>query len=76
MKSRPLLISEQLDLELAGPGLAWREPWGGRSARVLTRSFKLFTLSALPPGGLRPNEEVRQLHMQKGWSAPDQFLFF
>ncbi len=50
-------IGEQLELELAGPGRAWREPWEGKSPRVLTRTFKTFSLRALPAGGL-PGDEA------------------
>ena len=44
-------VGDQLELELAGPGRAWLEPWGGLSPRVLTRTFKIFRLEATPPGG-------------------------
>jgi len=45
-------MGEQLELELFGPGLPFREPWGGRSPRELTRAYILFSLRALPPGGV------------------------
>ena len=43
---------DQLELELAGPGRAWLEPWEGMSPRALTGAFKRFSVDALPAGGL------------------------
>jgi len=54
----PPRVGDQLELGLAGPGRAWLEPWGGASPRVLTRTFKKFSLRAPPTGGLRDNDRV------------------
>ena len=43
---------DQLELALAGPGLAWREPWGGRSPRGLTKQAQVIRLEPLPAGAL------------------------
>ncbi len=51
MKHRPLHIGEQLELKLSGIGLAWREPWEGRSPRELTKVAALIRLRPRPPGG-------------------------
>jgi len=39
--------------ELTACSSAASEPWEGVSPRVLTRSYKLFSLGAPPPWGLR-----------------------
>jgi len=63
-------VSEQLELELAGPGRAWYEPWGGKSPRGLTKAAKRVSLVALPARGLReyeyrrPEREYLQLELQ------------
>ena len=54
-------VGEQLELELAGPGLVWREPWEGKSPRALTRAAETFSLRALPAGGLRANDLAASL---------------
>ncbi len=46
-------VGAQLELELAGPGLAWREPWGGVSPRGLTKMAQTVSLGAYPTRGLR-----------------------
>ena len=51
MVYRPPRIGDQLELDLCGAGRPWLEPWGGRSPRVLTKTFEMFKLSAIPPGG-------------------------
>ncbi len=51
-------VGEQLELELAGPGRAWREPWWGMNPRVLTRAFQTFSLGAPPAGGLHADASV------------------
>jgi len=55
---RPSRIGEQLELELAGPGRAWREPWEGKSPRVLTKTFERFSLGAPPTGGLHADDTL------------------
>ena len=60
-KFRPLRVSDQLELDLAGPGRPWLEPWGGRRPRYLTRLSLKSTLSATPPGGSawgRPTADI------------------
>ncbi len=64
---------DQLELELAGPGLAWREPWGGVAPRVLTRTFVKFSLGAHTPGGSATGYESRS--EVKGSSAVQLDLF-
>ncbi len=49
-------VLAQLELELAGPGRVFIEPWGGLDPRLLTRSHKMFSLGASPAGGLPENE--------------------
>ncbi len=49
-------VGEQLELELGGPGLLWREPWDGKSVRGLTKAAKMFSLGAPPAGGLRGDD--------------------
>ncbi len=58
----PPRVGDQLELELAGPGRAWYEPWGGRSPRVLTKAVNSFSLGALPLAGLRGNDLLAGLH--------------
>ncbi len=58
---RPSRIGEQLELELLGVGRAWREPWGGRSPRGLTKAVETFSVSRIPPGGPRPDADYRDL---------------
>ena len=48
---RPPTVA-QFELELAGPGRAWYEPWAGRSPRALTGAAVMFSLGAFPAGGL------------------------
>ena len=55
---RPSRIGEQLELELAGPGRAWLEPWEGRDPRGLTKTAKKFSLRAPPTGGLHADEKL------------------
>ncbi len=57
---RPSRIGDQLELELAGPGRAWLEPWEGKSPRGLTKTAQKFSLGAPPAGGLPDNEN--ELH--------------
>ncbi len=49
----PTSDSDQLELELMGRGLPWREPWSGKSPRVLTEAYEKFSLGAPPARGLR-----------------------
>jgi len=53
-----LRIGDQLELELAGAGRVWREPWGGRNPRGLTKSAEMFSLRAPPAGGLHADASV------------------
>ena len=68
----PPRVGDQLELELAGPGRAWVEPWGGAAPRGLTKAFEKFSFGAPPTGGLRGNaqtcsdEERPQLEIQLG----------
>ena len=65
------MTSDQLDLGLGYAGRAYIEPWGGVSARGLTKIAIVLSLQALPPGGLpagltsgcidRQQEELGQL---------------
>ncbi len=50
---KPSRVGAQLELELAGPGLAWREPWGGVSPRGLIKMAQSVSLGAYPTRGLR-----------------------
>ncbi len=71
----PPHVGDQLELELAGPGRAWLEPWGGKSPRELTRTFKAFSLRAPPAGGLHADEKVSaQNDVRSSWSQLDLFL--
>ena len=47
----------QLELELAGPGLAWREPWEGQSPRALTQAAQKFSVGAHATGPLHVDED-------------------
>ena len=57
-------IYAQLELELAGPGLAWREPWEGQSPRELTRAAQTFSVGAPATGPLRANAD--------GWPSDEE----
>ena len=57
---RPSRIGEQLELDLAGPGRPWLEPWEGRSPRSLTKASQMFKLSAIPPGGAATKRGFRE----------------
>ncbi len=52
MRTRSPHVGDQMELELAGPGRAWLEPWGGRKPRELTRGGSLCNLAGPSPGGL------------------------
>ncbi len=64
----PSRVGEQLELELAGPGRSWNEPWAGKSPRVLTKVSQVFSLGAPPLGGLprmsRPADDERSSCVQ------------
>ncbi len=52
-RTQSLSHGAQLELELDDVrGVRRVVPWDGRSPRVLTRSHELFSLGALPRGGL------------------------
>ena len=51
--STPPRVGDQLELDLAGPGRAWIEPWGGVSPRLLTKMAKMIRVDPLPAPGLR-----------------------
>ena len=55
---------EQLELELDDARL--RIPWGGRSPRSLTKCGKLFSLQALPTGGLNRGDALQWQMFLKG----------
>jgi len=57
-RRRPSRKGEQLELELAGPGLVWLEPWEGKSPRTLTGAYKRFSLGAPPARGLPDDEKL------------------
>ncbi len=64
------LDGDQFELELAGPGRAWQEPWEGKSPRGLTKCAEKFSLGAPPTGGLHgvikvcPKDSQRELAVQ------------
>ena len=68
-------IGDQLELELAGPGRVWREPWEGMSPRALTKVAQMLSLGAPPAGGLRaPVGVCRNLSAGPADSQLDLFL--
>jgi len=45
-------VGDQYELELGGPGRAWREPWSGKSPRELTKASITFRLGPHTRGGV------------------------
>jgi len=66
--------SDQLELELAGPGRAWLEPWLGKSPRSLTDGFKRFRLEPLPAGGPIGSDLARQISDEEQEELAGQLL--
>jgi len=67
--------SDQLELELAGLGRAWVEPWEGMSPRVLTGAFRKFSLGAPPAGGLHADAGLSAQRMIAPAASQLEFPF-
>ena len=72
----PSRVGEQLTLSLDDVRSQSLEPWEGRSPRELTKAWKTFKLSAIPPGGSASKRDVRGSAQDKGCSDPEQLLLF
>jgi len=71
----PPRVSDQLELELAGPGRAWYEPWAGRNPRLLTKASIASRLRPRTPGGSASRRGHSGVNLLRDMAAAEQLSF-